>query len=80
MPEPVTVSPGCASRDCDAADYAERPFLARPHLRVQISPPGQPWVMLRFCDAICLQDWLEAEASGAESVVFTREEWIDSRG
>lgn len=48
------------------------------YLRVQLSPPGQPWVMLRFCDALCLLDWLEQEASAKRPQVFLKQEWIDS--
>lgn len=53
-------------------------ILRAPHLRVQLSPPGEPWTMLRFCDLICLQNWLEEEATADTPVVFRDEGWIDS--
>jgi hypothetical protein len=63
--------------DCAACQTGG--ILRAPHLRVQLSPPNEPWTMLRFCDLICLQNWLEEEATADDPVVFKQESWIDSR-
>lgn len=48
-------------------------------LRVNFSPPGRPWTQLRFCDLVCLTDFLadEEEAAGAGRI-FTKRDMIDS--
>lgn len=34
--------------------------------------------MLRFCDLLCLQSWLDEEADSANPAVFLQPSWIDS--
>lgn len=66
----------CANeRRCEEDD-----ILNTDHLRVNLSPPGKPWKQLRFCDAICLAQWLEDEIGHEhKSDVFVTEDMIDSR-
>lgn len=65
---------------CGSSTCHEKNILREPHLRIQLSNPGQPWVMFRFCDLICLQNWLADEALSPDAVVFRHEVWIDRHG
>lgn len=63
----------CGSPDCQVD------LTSSQCLRVSFSPPGKPWASMRFCDLVCLLDFLitEEDADG-EGLVFTAKTQVDS--
>lgn len=58
-------------RSCDGCN---EPMPGK-HLRVNFSPPDEPWIMQRFHDLQCLFVFLEKESDGPHRLVFHLEQW-----